>query len=173
MSATSADVVTLDVVAERAAVVAEARSWLGTPFHHAARIKGAGVDCAQLLLGVYAGLGLVEELNVGRYAPDWFVHQPRAPGSLGILLDVITRECVERPLSHVTPGDILVFAYGRAPSHAAIVTATAPPSPLLLVIHSFRASGVQEDDAGPRSPLGARIDSAWTLRRWAAAEGSA
>jgi cell wall-associated NlpC family hydrolase len=30
----------------RAAVVAEARSWLGTPFHHQGRVKAAGVDCA-------------------------------------------------------------------------------------------------------------------------------
>ena len=38
--------------ASRAAVVAEAIAWLGTPYHHRARIKGVGVDCAQLALGV-------------------------------------------------------------------------------------------------------------------------
>ena len=39
--------------AQRAAVVAEARSWIGTPYHHAADVKGHGVDCAMLLIRVY------------------------------------------------------------------------------------------------------------------------
>lgn len=34
---------------QRAAVIAEAESWLSTPYHHEARIKGHGVDCAQIL----------------------------------------------------------------------------------------------------------------------------
>lgn len=29
----------------RRRVVAEARSWVGTPFHHQGRVKGVGVDC--------------------------------------------------------------------------------------------------------------------------------
>jgi cell wall-associated NlpC family hydrolase len=36
----------------RAAVVREAESWIGTPFHHAARVKGAGIDCLMLLAEV-------------------------------------------------------------------------------------------------------------------------
>ena len=34
-------------LAQRLAVVAEAESWLGTPYHHEARIKGHGVDCVE------------------------------------------------------------------------------------------------------------------------------
>jgi cell wall-associated NlpC family hydrolase len=37
---------------ERAAVVAEARTWIKTPWRHMADIKGAGVDCAMLLVRV-------------------------------------------------------------------------------------------------------------------------
>ena len=31
----------------RAAVIAEARTWIKTPWVHAADIKGAGVDCVE------------------------------------------------------------------------------------------------------------------------------
>ena len=34
---------------DRAAVVAAAREWIGTPYHHMADIKGVGCDCAMLL----------------------------------------------------------------------------------------------------------------------------
>ena len=36
----------------RAAIVAEARTWISTPYRHAAAIKGLGTDCAMLLVCV-------------------------------------------------------------------------------------------------------------------------
>ncbi|MFD1381487.1 C40 family peptidase [Fodinicurvata halophila] len=42
----------------RRAVVAEARGWLGTPFRHGGRCRGAGVDCIGLAIGVAKALGL-------------------------------------------------------------------------------------------------------------------
>ena len=36
----------------RARIVAEAMTWLGTPYHHRGKLKGIGVDCAQLPLCV-------------------------------------------------------------------------------------------------------------------------
>lgn len=43
----------------RGEVVAEARTWLATPFHHHQCAKGAGVDCAHLVVGVCKALGLM------------------------------------------------------------------------------------------------------------------
>jgi len=43
----------------REQIVAEAREWVGTPYRHQARIKGLGVDCVGLLIGVARKLGLV------------------------------------------------------------------------------------------------------------------
>lgn len=37
---------------ERAAVVAEARDWIGTPYRHQASVKHAGCDCLGLIRGV-------------------------------------------------------------------------------------------------------------------------
>ncbi len=60
---------------ERQAVIAEARTWLKTPYHHGARVKGAGVDCALLLAEVYAAAGLIPQIDPGYYSPDWHLHQ--------------------------------------------------------------------------------------------------
>lgn len=42
------------------AVSAQARLWLGTPYQHQARLRGVGVDCAGLIMGVGAELGLLD-----------------------------------------------------------------------------------------------------------------
>ena len=67
----------IDIDAERAAVVAEARSWLRTPYHHMGRVKctrdaqgtitdKGGVDCAQSVYLIYRAAcpHLVPELPV-------------------------------------------------------------------------------------------------------------
>jgi NlpC/P60 family putative phage cell wall peptidase len=38
-------------------VIAEARSWIDTPFHHQAMLKGVGADCVGLIRGVSTNLG--------------------------------------------------------------------------------------------------------------------
>jgi cell wall-associated NlpC family hydrolase len=45
--------------AQRATVVAEARSWIRTPYHNCADVKGAGVDCGMLLVRVFVDTGLM------------------------------------------------------------------------------------------------------------------
>jgi hypothetical protein len=94
--------------AQRAAVVAEARSWLGTRYHHAADVKGrqGGVDCAMLLVRVYCDLGLVERFDPRPYTRDWFLHR-NEERYLGFLL-ARSRE-VRTPLE----GDIVLFKVGR------------------------------------------------------------
>jgi hypothetical protein len=57
------------------AIVTEARAWMGTPYHHHARIKGVGVDCAQLLCEVYEAVGLVPHIDTGHYPHDWHLHR--------------------------------------------------------------------------------------------------
>lgn len=44
----------------RLAVIESAKAWLGTPWHHMARVRGAGVDCAQLLMATYSDAGVIE-----------------------------------------------------------------------------------------------------------------
>jgi len=63
----------------RQAVIAEAVTWIGTPFHHAARVKGAGVDCLMLLAEVYERAGAAPHIEPPFYVPDWHMPQPWAP----------------------------------------------------------------------------------------------
>lgn len=123
-------------VCERSAIVAEARTWIGTPFHHEGEIKGIGVDCAMLVRRVFLDTGVRTD------APD-----PRPYSAFGHLhkhderyVDYLaprTRE-VSAPL----PGDIAVWRYGRAFSHAAIVSAWP------RVVHAYApVRHVEESDA--------------------------
>jgi len=117
-------------IEQRAAVITRAREWLGTPYHHAAMIQGAGVDCAMLLVAVYRDAGVVQAVEVPDYPHDWHMHRDEEK-----YLGVVTRHCreVDTPL----PGDIVVFRFGRAFSHGAIVIRW--PS----IIHSYIGSGCE------------------------------
>lgn len=44
----------------REAIVAEARTWCGTPFMHQQSLNGVGVDCVGLILGVGRELGILQ-----------------------------------------------------------------------------------------------------------------
>ena len=100
---------------DRASVVREARSWVRTPYHAQADIKGAGVDCGMLLVRVFVDSGLVPPFDPRPYADDWYLHRSEER-YLGFIFDR-TKE-VAAPL----PGDVMVFRYGRCYSHGGVVT---------------------------------------------------
>lgn len=110
------------------AIVAEARTWLGTPYHHHARVKGAGVDCAQILFAVFAAVGLIEHVDFTEYAHDWHLHRGEEQ-----YLSWLARYAVE--VEQPQPGDVAVFRFGRTFSHGGIV---APEG----VIHAYIGRGV-------------------------------
>ncbi len=108
-------------------VLAEATSWLGTPWHHEAGVKGAGVDCAMLLVRVFAAVGAIPHIDPRPYPMDHMLHsgQERFLGWLQQFADpVITGD--------PQPGDVVVYRVGRCYSHAAIVTQWPD------IIHAFR-----------------------------------
>ncbi|HEY2710064.1 MAG TPA: NlpC/P60 family protein [Caulobacteraceae bacterium] len=105
-------------LAGRAAVCAEARSWLGTPWHHRGRVKGVGVDCAQFPLRVYAACGLVHDFDTGEYPRDWHIHRGEER-----YLGFVQRIAAEIEPAAAQPGDLLLFRIGRVYSHGAILLA--------------------------------------------------
>lgn len=114
---------------QRAAVIAEARTWMRTPWHHMGRIKGAGVDCGMLLAEVYAAAGVVEPLPpFEHYTADWMLH--RSEEQFTAWLQKYCRE-IEAP----APADIVLFRFGRTASHGAIVVEWP------IVIHAYRQEG--------------------------------
>ena len=60
---------------QRQRVVAEAETWLRTPYHHMGRIKGGGTDCLMLLAEVYEAAGVIPHIDVPFYPPDWNLHR--------------------------------------------------------------------------------------------------
>lgn len=118
--------------AQRAAVVAEARSWILTPVRHGARIKGAGVDCGQFLLIAFSNCGLIPPIDLGSYPPDWFMHRED-----NRYLDIVRAHATEIA-GAPKPGDAILFHVGRNYGHGAIVTKAAP----LTIVHAFPPTGV-------------------------------
>jgi cell wall-associated NlpC family hydrolase len=119
-----------------AAVVAEALTWINTPYHYHARVKGVGVDCAQLLCAVYEACGLVPHIDPGNYAHDWHLHRGEEV-FIGWLERVGAREVLapDRPV----PGDVVLFKYGRAYSHGGILPESQGE---LTVVHAYLMRGV-------------------------------
>jgi NlpC/P60 family putative phage cell wall peptidase len=119
----------------RATVVAEALTWIGTPFHHAARVKGAGVDCLMLLAEVYERAGIAPHVEPPFYVPDWHLHRDAERYMEGLL--AYAQPIDGPPL----PGDIALFRFGRTFSHGAIVIEWP------RLIHAYWAIGVVWGDA--------------------------
>jgi cell wall-associated NlpC family hydrolase len=129
----------------REKILGEARSWIGTPFHHGADLKGAGVDCAMLLVRVYVDLGLVPPFDPRPYTHDWHLHR----GEEKYLNALLARA---REIAQPRPGDVAVLRVGRCYSHAGIVTRS---DPLTLVHASLPSRIVLEEDASRNADLAA------------------
>jgi cell wall-associated NlpC family hydrolase len=99
--------------AQRAAVLAEALTWDGTPFAHRSRVKGSGVDCAHFLIGVFSEAGVLPVVDPGKYSSNW--HLSRSEERYLAWANHLAVE-VDRP----KPADIGLWKFGRCFSHAAI-----------------------------------------------------
>ena len=103
---------------ERQAVVDAARSWIGTPFHNCASVKGrsGGIDCANLLARAYEESGVCPPIDTGVYPPAWFLHRDEER-----FVEFVLRYGVEIPEEDVGPGDTVLYRIGRCFAHGAIV----------------------------------------------------
>jgi cell wall-associated NlpC family hydrolase len=121
----------------RQQVLDEARSWLGTPFHHGQQCKGAGVDCGQFLIGVYYNVGCIPCVETDYYPHDFHLHNRRE--WYIELISQFSREITGPP----QPADVVLFKLsgGLVYSHGAIVVQWPK------VIHSFIHRGVMWADA--------------------------
>ena len=118
--------------ATHAQVVAQARTWLDTPFHHQARVKGLGVDCAGLVIGVARELDLV--------APDFDVSAyPRTPDGTS-LMAYCREHMVELPAGAAkVPGQVVVVRFDLDPQHMGILGDYRHGG--LSIIHAAARSG--------------------------------
>jgi cell wall-associated NlpC family hydrolase len=105
---------------ERAVVVAEALTWVGTPFKWEAAIKNVGVDCGRFPASVFNATG-VKKIDLKTFphlSAQWFMHR-----SDNSYLDVIRLYAVEYDPKErkPQPGDLVVAKHGRDWAHSAMV----------------------------------------------------
>ncbi len=108
------------------AIVACARGWIGTRFHHQGRLKKTpvhhgGVDCLGLLVGVASELGLKSRTHkpIADFDHTTYPHYPQGTAlmhNLNELLDPVS-------VSDMQAGDIALMAVDGAPRHLGIVSA--------------------------------------------------
>ena len=98
------------MAATREQVVRAAREWLGTPWHHQGRVKGVGVDCVGVVIGVARDLGL-STFDVTGYA--------RRPAE-----GEVASGCWQHlaPVAAAFPGDVLLFEVDGQPQHLGFAT---------------------------------------------------
>ena len=119
----------------RAAIVAAARLWLGTPYLHQASLRGVGCDCLGLVRGVWREMLGDEPEMPPAYSPAW-----AESGGGETLLGAAGRH-----LSHVTganacPGDVLIFRWrpNLPAKHCAILATTG------TILHAHDGAAVAE-----------------------------
>ena len=140
----------------RARIVAAARSWIGTPYHHQASLKGVGCDCLGLVRGLWRELVGPEPEPVPPYSPDWAEasgretlieaglrhFRPLAPGEIGAGDVAVFRWRPHWPAKHLavaTGAGTLVHAYDAA---GAVVEAPFARAWVRRVDCGFRFPGV-------------------------------
>src|SRR5581483_8353331 len=130
----------LAVSVSRNDIVAEARSWIGTPYRHQASLKGAGCDCLGLVRGVWRAVMGEEPERAPPYAPDW-----AEAGGEEALANAAARHLIAVPLDRFEPGDVLLFRWrtNLPAKHAAIVTSAS------TMVHAHDGAAVAEVAIAP------------------------
>ena len=121
-------------------VVAVARSWLGTPYHDQASLRGVGCDCLGLARGVWREVVGDEPFPIPPYSRDWGETGPRE-----VLADGARRMMPEIALADTGPGALILF---RMTPHAIakhVGILTRPDS----FIHAYERLGVIEEVLTP------------------------
>ena len=127
-----------DAIAQRERVVTAARGWIGTPFHHAAEIKGVGVDCVHFAHAVYVEAGVIAPMQIEQYGAQLMLHSRRET-----VIPYLLRCGREIAEADAGPGDVVLYKIGHSFSHAAIVVDWPT-----RIIHAHALSGKVVEMAG-------------------------
>jgi len=134
----------------RQRLVAEAQSWIGTPYISNGLVKGkrGGTDCAMFILGVYQAVGLIPpDFDPRPYPAQWHVHRTEEVYVRHVL--GWAKEMLGPPGRAPKPGDVVMFKIGHVHAHGAIITEW--PN----VIHAMGGAKVMPDDVS-KSTTGKR-----------------
>lgn len=120
-------------------IVDIARSWIGTPYHNMASVRGAGCDCVGLLRGIWRELYGVEAPTLPVYSANW-----RARQGNETLLAAAQEHLDERPIVDRAPGLVLIFRIkgDLAARHCGVMTTDR------RMAHAHSGRAVHEVDLG-------------------------
>ena len=121
-------------------VIATARSWLGTPYHDQASLRGVGCDCLGLARGIWRDVVGDEPFPIPSYSRDWGETGPRE-----VLADGARRMMREVAPSEAGPGVLVLFRMAPRAIAKHVGILTAPDS----FIHSYERLGVVEETLTP------------------------
>ncbi|MGM0583799.1 MAG: NlpC/P60 family protein [Pseudomonadota bacterium] len=130
----------LPTSADPKGIITAARSWLGTPYHDQASVRGVGCDCLGLVRGVWREVVGPEPLPMPPYSRDW-----GETGSREVLAKAARRVMIERPVSDLAPGALVLFRMrrGALAKHCGILSAPD------RFIHAYERTGVIEEALTP------------------------
>lgn len=124
----------------RAQAVVIARSWIGTPYHHQASVKGVGTDCLGLVRGVWRELYGCDAEIPPPYSPDWAETSGRET-----MIEAAARHMRPIARDEVGEGDVLIFRFkrGMTAKHAALAASAG------TMIHAIEGAPVAEVSLSP------------------------
>lgn len=132
----------------RHAALAEARTWIGTPYCHQASVKGVGSDCLGLVRGVWRALYGEEPETFPPYPARW------DSGGRDLLTEAGQRWLIPVDVTAAQPGDVILFRLkpGAPARHCGVISGPH------TLIHAYWGRAVNETAMTP-----------WWRRRSAAA----
>lgn len=133
--------------ADRQRVCDIARTWLRTRYHDCACVKGAGVDCAQIIRAVFEEAQLEAPIKIEPYSPQWFLHRSREK-----YIEKVLERAHEITEAQALPADIVLYKIGRCYAHGAIIVDPGWPR----IVHAYKPARTVIEDDGSMGPLGER-----------------
>lgn len=121
-------------------VIAIARSWLGTPYHEQASLRGVGCDCLGLARGVWREVVGPEPFPIPAYSRDWGETGPRE-----VLAEGARRMMPEIALSDIGPGALVLFRMKPRAIAKHVGILTSPDG----FLHAYERLGVIEEPLTP------------------------
>lgn len=128
--------------------VAEARSWIGTKYHHQGRLKQTlthkgGCDCLGMIIGILGNLGMQSLMRdkSGKRIPFARFDIPNysmRPNGLFFKAE-IEKHLLQISASEMTSGDMGLFKFKENPQHVGIIAEL--PGQGLSVIHCNLLAG--------------------------------
>ena len=121
-------------------VVDAARSWLGTPYHDQASLKGVGCDCLGLARGVWRDVMGPEPFPIPPYSRDW-----GETGPVEVLAEGARRMMPEIDPAYAEPGALLLFRMRQRAIAKHVGILTTPDR----FVHGYERLGVIEQPLTP------------------------